>query len=58
MTPVDAASPQLVKEQLLDVLSVLNERERRVLQLRFGLEVGRDHTLEEVLAKPGSGYVR
>ena len=48
MTTVDAASRQLLKEQLVDVLSVLNEREQRVLQLRFGLEDGRDHTLEEV----------
>ena len=48
MTTVDAASHQLLKEQLLDVLSVLNEREQRVLQLRFGLEDGRDRTLEEV----------
>ena len=48
MTTVDAASHQLLKEQLLDVLTVLNEREQRVLQLRFGLEDGRDRTLEEV----------
>ena len=48
MTMEDAAIQQLLKEQLLDVISVLNEREQRILQLRFGLEDGRDRTLEEV----------
>jgi RNA polymerase primary sigma factor len=48
MPPVDAASKQLLKEQIDSVLSTLTPRERRVLQLRFGLEDGRSRTLEEV----------
>ncbi len=48
LPPPDAASHQLLKEQIDDVLSTLNARERRVLQLRFGLEDGRSRTLEEV----------
>jgi RNA polymerase primary sigma factor len=46
--PAEAASHQLLKEQIDDVLFSLNPRERRVLQLRFGLEDGRSRTLEEV----------
>ena len=46
--PADAASKQLLKEQIDDVLFTLNPREQRVLQLRFGLEDGRSRTLEEV----------
>ena len=46
--PADAASFQLLKEQVEDVLHTLTERESRVLQLRFGLEDGRSRTLEEV----------
>ena len=46
--PPDAASRQLLKEQIGEVLSSLTHRERRVLQLRFGLEDGRSRTLEEV----------
>jgi len=48
LPPVDAASKQLLKEQIDDVLYTLNPREQRVLQLRFGLEDGRSRTLEEV----------
>jgi len=48
IAPVDAASYQLLKELVEDVLDTLNARERRVLQLRFGLEDGRSRTLEEV----------
>ena len=48
MPPVDAASKQLLKEQISDVLYSLTPRESRVLQLRFGLEDGRSRTLEEV----------
>ncbi|MFC1929814.1 RNA polymerase sigma factor RpoD [Chloroflexota bacterium] len=48
MPPVDAASKQLLKEQIEDVLYTLTPREQRVLQLRFGLEDGRSRTLEEV----------
>ncbi len=46
--PADAASFQLLKEQVYEVLHTLTEREARVLQLRFGLEDGRSRTLEEV----------
>ena len=46
--PSEAASFQLLKEQINDVLHTLTDRERRVLQLRFGLEDGRSRTLEEV----------
>ncbi|MCL1885326.1 MAG: RNA polymerase sigma factor RpoD [Dehalococcoidia bacterium] len=48
LAPPDAASRQLLKEQIDSVLSSLTSRERRVLQLRFGLEDGRSRTLEEV----------
>jgi RNA polymerase primary sigma factor len=46
--PAEAASHQLLREQIDDVLFTINPRERRVLQLRFGLEDGRSRTLEEV----------
>lgn len=46
--PVDAASRQLLKEQIRQALGILSEREREVLELRFGLLDGQDHTLEEV----------
>ncbi|MFC1865201.1 RNA polymerase sigma factor RpoD [Chloroflexota bacterium] len=48
LPPPDAASRQLLKEQIDGVLSSLSPRERRVLLLRFGLEDGRSRTLEEV----------
>ena len=48
IAPADAASYQLLKEVVEDVLDSLNLRERRVLQLRFGLDDGRSRTLEEV----------
>jgi RNA polymerase primary sigma factor len=48
VAPADAASHQLLKEQVEGVLDSLTVRERRVLQLRFGLEDGRSRTLEEV----------
>ena len=53
LAPADAASFQLHKEQVEEVLSTLNSREKRVLQLRFGLEDGRGRTLEEVGRKFG-----
>ena len=46
--PADAASMLLLKEQLADVLKTLTPREEKVLALRFGLEDGHPHTLEEV----------
>jgi RNA polymerase primary sigma factor len=48
MGPVDAASRQLLKEQIRSALGVLSDREREVLEMRFGLRDGQDHTLEEV----------
>jgi RNA polymerase primary sigma factor len=48
LPPADAASKQLLKEQIEDVLFTLTPREQRVLQLRFGLDDGRSRTLEEV----------
>jgi RNA polymerase primary sigma factor len=46
--PVDAASSRLLREQVRNVLGFLSEREREVLEMRFGLKDGKDHTLEEV----------
>ena len=46
--PAEAAAYSLLKEQIEDVLGSLNEREQKVLKLRFGLEDGRARTLEEV----------
>ncbi len=46
--PVDSADRQLLREQVRSALSVLTPREREVLELRFGLQDGQDHTLEEV----------
>lgn len=46
--PVDATSNQLLKEQLHTILNSLNDRERAVLEMRFGLKDGESHTLEEV----------
>jgi len=46
--PVDAAARELLKEQVQNALAVLTERERQVLEMRFGLVDGKDHTLEEV----------
>jgi RNA polymerase primary sigma factor len=48
LAPVEATSQQLLKEQIDRVLDELTEREKKVLQLRFGLEDGRARTLEEV----------
>ena len=46
--PAEAAAYSLLKEQIEEVLGSLNEREQKVLKLRFGLEDGRARTLEEV----------
>ncbi len=46
--PADAAAFTLLKEQLVDVLETLTDREQKVLRLRFGLDDGRARTLEEV----------
>jgi RNA polymerase primary sigma factor len=47
-TPSESASEQLLKEQVKQILSTLTEREQKILKLRFGLEDGKSHTLEEV----------
>ena len=46
--PAEAAAFTLLKEQLVEVLNTLTEREQKVLRLRFGLDDGRSRTLEEV----------
>ena len=48
IVPPDAASFSMLQEQLSKVLDGLAERERKVISLRFGLEDGHPHTLEEV----------
>ncbi len=48
MVPADAAAYSLLKEQLMEVLDTLTDREQQVLRLRFGLDDGRARTLEEV----------
>ena len=47
-SPVEATDRELLREQMRDILASLSERERNVLALRFGLEDGESHTLEEV----------
>ena len=47
-SPEDAAAGQLLKEQVQEILDVLTEREQKILKMRFGLEDGKSHTLEEV----------
>ena len=46
--PMDAAAKEMLREQVQSALGALNDRERQVLELRFGLIDGKDHTLEEV----------
>ena len=48
LQPVDAAAREMLREQVKYALAILSERERQVLELRFGLLDGKDHTLEEV----------
>jgi RNA polymerase primary sigma factor len=48
MTPEEAATQQLLKEHVEEVLELLTPREQKILRMRFGLEDGRSHTLEEV----------
>lgn len=47
-TPEESATNQLLKEQVQAVLSTLSEREQKIVKMRFGLEGGKSHTLEEV----------
>jgi RNA polymerase primary sigma factor len=48
IAPVDAAAREMLREQVQNALSALSERERQVLEFRFGLNDGKEHTLEEV----------
>ena len=48
VTPEESATGQLLKEHVKDMLGALTEREQKILKLRFGLEDGKNHTLEEV----------
>jgi len=48
ITPEDSATNQLLKEQVQSVLSTLSDREQKIIKMRFGLENGKSHTLEEV----------
>jgi RNA polymerase primary sigma factor len=48
ISPEESATGQLLKEHVKDMLGALSEREQKILKLRFGLEDGRSHTLEEV----------
>lgn len=48
ISPEESATGQLLKEQVRQILSTLTEREQKILRLRFGLEDGKSHTLEEV----------
>jgi RNA polymerase primary sigma factor len=47
-TPEESATNQLLKEQVQSVLSTLSDREQKIIKMRFGLENGKSHTLEEV----------
>ncbi len=47
-SPYDLASNSMLREQILKVLDTLSERERKVIMMRFGLEDGKEHTLEDV----------
>lgn len=48
ISPEDSATNQLLKEQVQDVLSSLSDREQKIVRMRFGLDNGKNHTLEEV----------
>ena len=47
-TPEESAASQLLKEQVQEILSTLSDREQKIIKMRFGLENGKSHTLEEV----------
>lgn len=48
VAPEESAASQLLKEQVQSILSTLSEREQKILKMRFGIENGKNHTLEEV----------
>lgn len=47
-TPEESAASQLLKEQVQEILSTLSDREQKIIKMRFGLDNGKSHTLEEV----------
>jgi RNA polymerase primary sigma factor len=47
-TPEESAASQLLKEQVQSILSTLSDREQKIIRMRFGLDNGKSHTLEEV----------
>jgi RNA polymerase primary sigma factor len=48
ISPSDSAAEQLLKEQVQEILSSLSDREQKIIRMRFGLDDGKNHTLEEV----------
>ncbi len=50
-SPEEAASNQILKEQLSEIIATLSDREQKIIRLRFGIGGGRPHTLEEVGAE-------
>lgn len=48
VSPEDSAASQLLKEQISDILNTLSDREQKIIRMRFGLDGGKNHTLEEV----------
>ena len=48
ISPEESASNQLLKEQVKDLLGTLSDREQKIVRMRFGLDSGKSHTLEEV----------
>ena len=48
VSPEDATNDRLLKEQVMEVVGQLSDREQKIIKLRFGLDGGRQHTLEEV----------
>ena len=50
-TPEESAAQQLLKEQVQEILSTLSDREQKIIKMRFGLENGKSHTLEEEIGR-------
>ena len=48
ISPEESATNQLLKEKVAEVLSSLSDREQKIVRMRFGLDNGKNHTLEEV----------
>ena len=48
VSPEDATNDRLLKEQVMEVVGQLSDREQKIIKLHFGLDGGRQHTLEEV----------